>query len=290
MRSWRIRVLTVVASVIALGLASALPADAHARHSHHLATSEHTPSYYLSLGDSIAYGYQPNLVANGDTNPADYRSYAEDYVALNRHLRLVNFGCPGETSATMVTGGCPWPATMLHDGYGGATSQLAAATAFLAAHPGAVTLISIDIGNNDLLDLVKACESSAPTDVTGCVTAELPETLATLAANYGQILTAVRHYAPAATVVVFNMYNPLAVVLPGSDQLAAAANQVLAGVAAGADARVANAFAAINVKAGAPIEKLSVCALTWECSSYANVHPDSLGYWSLAFALGHAAR
>ena len=29
--------------------------------------------YYLSLGDSLAFGYQPDLVAAGDLNAADYR-------------------------------------------------------------------------------------------------------------------------------------------------------------------------------------------------------------------------
>ena len=79
-----------------------------------------------ALGDSLAFGYQPNLVAAGDFDPADYRSYAEEFADMRTGLTLVNYGCPSETSSTLIDGGCPWPFP-LHDSLGGATSQLRAA-------------------------------------------------------------------------------------------------------------------------------------------------------------------
>jgi lysophospholipase L1-like esterase len=278
--SWRLRLLAAGCTVLTLvGLSSA---SAQARP---------TPSYYLSLGDSLAFGYQPNLVAAGDVNPADYHSYAEDLARVDPALTLVNFGCPGETTGTLVGGGCPWPAP-LHNSYGGATSQLAAADAFLTAHPGQVSLVSIDIGSNDLLALVSQCEATATTAAALqiCLTAGLPATLTTMATNYEIVLQTVKTLAPNARVVMFNLYNPLALTLPGSDQLVAVVNQTLAAVAAGADVKLANAFGAINIKAGSPIEKLAVCALTWECTSYQNVHPNTLGYASLTLALVAALR
>jgi lysophospholipase L1-like esterase len=241
--------------------------------------------YYLSLGDSVAFGYQPDLVAAGDLDAADYVGYAEDFAAMHPHLTLVNFGCPGETTGTMLAGGCPWPGT-LHDSYGTAPSQAAAAVAFLTAHPGQVSLISIDIGSNDLLALVDSCTAAA--DPLACVTAGVPATLAKLAANYQVLLAELSAAAPSAELVLFNYYNPLALQLPGSDALAAAASGVVDQLAAAFHARVADAFSAMNHEAGSPAERAFLCSRSWECTSFRNIHPTDLGYRQLAVALQHA--
>jgi lysophospholipase L1-like esterase len=246
-----------------------------------------SPNYYLSLGDSLAFGYQPNLVAAGDLNAADYRGYAEDFAMMRPHLSLVNFGCPGETSGTMLSGGCPWPGT-LHDSYGAAPSQAAAAVAFLAAHPGQVSLISIDIGSNDLLALVNSCSGAA--NLVACVTAGLPSTLGALAAHYGALLAQLRALAPAAHIVLFNYYNPLALTVPGSDQLSAVASGVVDQLAATFHASVADAFTAINHSAGSPAERAFICTRTWECTPFHNIHPTDLGYRVLSIALLDATR
>ena len=84
-------------------------------------------------------------------------------------LRLVKLGCGGETTATMIHGGiCSYP--------GG--SQLAAAVAFLRAHPGRVSLVTIDIGANDAngcffrlsLSRVAGCIGSAVPHIGGNLT------------------------------------------------------------------------------------------------------------------------
>lgn len=244
-----------------------------------------TTSYYLSLGDSLAFGYQPDLVAAGDANPADYVGYAEDVAAMRPHLSLVNFGCPGETTGTMLAGGCPWPYP-LHSSYGTATSQAGAAEAFLATHPGEVSLISVDIGSNDLLGLVDSC--SATPDPSQCIGAGVPATLTTLATNYATLLAHLRALAPTAHLVLFTYYNPLALVMPGSDQFAAAASSVVDGLASAFHASVADAFAAINLSPGSPAERAFLCTRTWMCTTYANIHPTDLGYRALATALVHA--
>jgi lysophospholipase L1-like esterase len=245
-----------------------------------------TTGYYLSLGDSLAFGYQPDLVAAGDLNAADYRGYAEDFAAMRPGLTLVNFGCPGETTHTLLVGGCQWPGT-LHDSYGGASSQAAAALAFLAAHPGEVSLISIDIGSNDLLALVNACRSAS--DPMQCITAGVPSTLGAIAANYAALLTQITALAPDARVVLFNYYNPLAVAMPGSDQFLAVANAVVDQLAAHFHAAVADAFTRMNHAAGSPAEGPFLCSRTWECTSFQNIHPTDLGYRELAVALLQAA-
>lgn len=263
-------------SAVAVPAATAAPAPRSAAQS----------GYYLSLGDSLAFGYQPDLVAAGDLNAAAYRGYAEDFVAMRPHLSLVNYGCPGETTSTLLNGGCPWlaqPTATLHDSYGSAPSQLAAATAFLAAHRGQVSLISVAIGSNDLLALVSSCRSAA--EPLQCAAAGVPATLATMARNYGYLLATLRQLAPNAQIVLFNFYNPLELSLPGSDQLALAAGAVVDQLAATFGAAVADAFGAINHKAGSPSERAFICTRTWECTPYVNIHPTDLGYRALAVAL-----
>src|SRR5260221_12365405 len=60
--------------------------------------------YYLALGDSLPFGYQPNL---------DYDDgYADDFFSnLQSHVeqKLGNLGCPGETSGTLIDGVFPYP-------------------------------------------------------------------------------------------------------------------------------------------------------------------------------------
>ncbi|HTZ42604.1 MAG TPA: SGNH/GDSL hydrolase family protein [Jatrophihabitans sp.] len=277
----QVRFIFIIVTALVVALVAAAPAQARPV----------TPDrqYYLSLGDSLAFGYQPDLVAEHDVNPADYRSYAEHFAALAHRLRLVNYGCPGETTTTLVQGGCPWPYP-LHDSYGSATSQLGAARSFLTAHPGRVSLVTIDIGSNDLLGLVGGCEASQPTTLPACLAAGLPRTLSTIASNYATVLATLQPLARHARFVLFTLYNPLALTLPGSDALIAVVNQALAGLASAAHARLADAFRAINGTAGSAQEKARICALTWECTSYANVHPTTLGYWSLTFALGRSLR
>ena len=244
------------------------------------------PSYYLSLGDSLAFGYQPDLVAAGDLNAADYRSYAEDYAAMRPNLTLINFGCPGETTHTMLAGGCPWPGT-LHDSYGGAGSQAAAALAFLSAHQGEVSLISIDIGSNDLLSLVDGCQGAA--NPQQCILNGLPSSLAALATNYATLLTELVAAAPGAHLVLFNYYNPLALDLPGSDELTGLASNLVDQLATAFHATVADAFETMNHVAGSPSERAFLCTRTWECTSFHNIHPTDLGYRALAIALLAAA-
>lgn len=282
---WASRVVAGLATFGLLGALCAAPAFA--------GTPRHQEGYYLSLGDSLAFGYQPNLVGQGDTNPADYRSYAEYYTAITPRLRLVNYGCPGESTATFLRGGCPWleasPPGPLHNSYGTAPSQMAAAQAFLAAHRGQVSLVSLDVGNNDLLALVATCERD-PSTLPTCLQTGLPAVVTTMSMNISAILRTVHQLAPGARIVLFNLYNPLALQLPTSDALIAVVNTALAGVAAANGAQVADAFGAINIRAGSPVEGPSICLLTWECSSYRNIHPTTLGYVALTYALARAAR
>ena len=57
---------------------------------------------YLALGDSLAFGLQPDVDFS--------HGYVDDFMSnLSQHgvRYLANMGCPGETSSTFVNGWCP---------------------------------------------------------------------------------------------------------------------------------------------------------------------------------------
>lgn len=103
------------------------------------------PPYYVSLGDSYAQGFQ----SDGDLSHGFADQVVDGAEGRGYDFGLVNFGCGGATTASMLEfAGCPFPA---RDGppYGGKT-QVEAAEEFLRAHQGQVELITVSIGGNDL--------------------------------------------------------------------------------------------------------------------------------------------
>src|SRR5579875_2746513 len=63
-------------------------------------------TYYLSLGDSLAQGVQPNSQGvSVETNQGYANQLSTSLHQTNPYLRLVKLGCPGETTATMISGG-----------------------------------------------------------------------------------------------------------------------------------------------------------------------------------------
>ena len=111
-------------------------------------------SYYLALGDSIAYGFDPgkgHRPSPSDTGYVDL--FAAQLRKLSPKIAVVNYGCPGESSVTFARGGCPYlrEGGTLHDPFRG--SQLKAALAFLRAHRGKVSPITLTLWGNDLAPL-----------------------------------------------------------------------------------------------------------------------------------------
>jgi len=132
----RFAVFSLAAASLVASALTVAPATAEGR-------TGRSPTYYVSLGDSYSVGFQPGL---GST--AGYTVY----VAKKTHLTLVNFGCGGATTTTILNlVGCP---DVLPHTAGGmtypTTTQIAAAEAFLTAHRGHIGLISVTIGGNDV--------------------------------------------------------------------------------------------------------------------------------------------
>jgi len=146
-----IRTLTVALALSAALLT--LPAAAGAK----------PKQLYVSLGDSYATGYQ--VTPEGGRNTRNGFAYQIPGLAKKRgyDLKLVNFGCGGETSASLLmrVSVCRGPGPGGRD-YAG-TTQIHAAEAFLRKHRDRVKLITVSIGGND----VTACARAA--DPIACV-------------------------------------------------------------------------------------------------------------------------
>jgi len=289
-----IRRITLAMALMALGVVGTLP---RARVSAATTSTPQPKQYYLALGDSITFGYQEARIeaevkATGTVNPADFTTgVANDYLRILQILRpgiqLVNYACPGETSTQFVSvNGCPsFPdqahAFPLHNAFTG--TQLAAALAFIAAHPGQVSPITVDIGANDVNQLVATCGGLG--NLT-CVASAFPATLKTFGQNLAQILGALRKAAPDASISVLELYNPYIVAAPSSSVLADALNKVIVQTAAATQVNVADAYTPFNVN---PPQPQTICALTAFCTPLHDIHPTDAGYLRLAQAFYDAS-
>jgi lysophospholipase L1-like esterase len=265
------------------------------------------PAYYLALGDSLSQGVQParkprpagtSLGESIETS----QGYADDLDAQYRAafpggLRLEKLGCPGETTASMLTGAgspCTYPQG----------SQFAAALAFIRAHRGEIALITVDIGANDVDGCVTltAINESCVAKGTAAVADDLP-----------RILSALHNAAgPDVRIAGLSLYDPfLADYLTGtagqavareSVPLAESVNKLLAAAdkASGAStADVQDAFstadfsgtAAIPLFGTVPLNVARVCTWTWMCTPppYGpNIHANAAGYRVIAAAFERA--
>ena len=237
-------------------------------------------SYYLALGDSLAFGFQfDKFNANFPSVPASIFStgYADALAGMLQEIRpdiaTVNYGCTGETSGTFIHGGCTYTAAgfPLHDSYEG--SQLSAALAFLHAHPGQVSPITINIGTNDLVGLRRLCS-----DDVSCYFANGPAVVEQIATNVHYILSQIRGAAPDAEIITFTNYDVSFLADPRLSQLTQAFNSVVISTAAASSVRVADVFGAFN---NGP-QPSTICALTFACTSLEDSHPTDLGYEVIA--------
>jgi lysophospholipase L1-like esterase len=130
---------TIILALVAL---LALPAAAQAKDKR---------QYYVSLGDSYATGYQATAVGEGE-NTRNGFAYQVPKLAKARgyDFKLVNFGCGGETTVSLLerTAKCPGlgPGGERYTG----RTQIAAAERFLRKHKGKVGLVTVSIGGNDV--------------------------------------------------------------------------------------------------------------------------------------------
>ncbi len=255
-------------------------------------------SYYLALGDSLSRGVQPDAAGTSVETTQGYPDLV--YARLRRGhpgLRLVQLGCPGETTRTMMHGGiCRYP--------GG--SQLAAAVAFVRAHRGHLLLITIDIGAND----PEHCAGQPGLAALASCIGQVPGA----AANLTEILARLRAAAgPAVRIVGMSYYlpelaewrdGPLGQVIAwASERLAVDYNGMLDRAYAKAGVAVANVLGAFDTTDfGSPVmvpgfgylprNVARICEWTWECAPRPrgpNQHANPVGYRVIADAVIKAA-
>ena len=230
-------------------------------------------SYYLALGDSMAYGFQPTK-ANAPPS-AVHTGYVDLFAArlkkLSPKIQVVNYGCPGESTVTFTRGGCDWlkGGGKLHDAFRG--SQLAAAEAFLRAHPGKVSPITITLWGNDLpLPLSQNAKHA-------------PSAIASFASRFTTILKQLRATAPAAEIIVTGAWNPEADRLARAEPLYRSLDAAIKRSATASRARVGDMFAALDGSGNIKTQQARLCRLTFFCSK-GDPHPTDPGYRAMAEA------
>jgi lysophospholipase L1-like esterase len=288
--------LAVATVMLAAGVAGSAPALAASNGGR---PEINVSSYYLSLGDSLAQGVQPDAQGvSVETNEGYPDQLYTGLSQTNPYLRLVKLGCPGETTATMIHGGiCTYQQG----------SQLAQAVEFLNKHAGQVPLVTIDIGANDLNPCLVL--TSLP-KIVACLEKVIPQALT----NLGQIMSELRAADPAPGAIIgMSYYDPLLAnwlkgtkadrtLATDSVTLAGLYDKDLAGVYKKFGAPTANVFGAFRTTdftdmvttpefGTIPLNVATLCSYTWECAVPPvgpNEHANVLGYGVIANAFFNA--
>jgi lysophospholipase L1-like esterase len=247
------------------------------------------PSYYVSLGDSLAVGVQPDGAGHSLPTPDGYADQL--YARLHRtdkSLELVKLGCSGENTTTMLVGGiCGYP--------GG--SQVAAAVSFLRAHAGRVRLVTLDVGANDLNHCAQGADQvDLPCAIDG---------LASIGTNLPALLGMLRRAAPHVPLLAMNYYDPFLVTWlmgPSGPRTAIGTVALTAGVNRQLEdtyhqfgahvVSVQDAFSTtdlvrtVDTRWGrVPVAVQRICTWTWMCAGAPmgpNIHANRDGYRVIA--------
>jgi len=249
---------------------------------------------YLALGDSIAFGLNPNLLPTNPSqplpSPSQFVGYpqvvaeAENWYKSNR---FVNASCPGETSGSFYIPGAPdygchspgpqgqppfktWIG--LHTNYSG--TQLEFAVSQLSANKH-IQVVTLGIGDNDALLVLASCSTNPDPN---CVQEQLPGMLSTYGQNLTQILTAIRANFNG-TLILALTYSPS----PSLNSLAQALNATTTAVGSNFGARYADGYSAFQLASalfqGDPCKAGLLIRLN---ASTCDIHPSPIGQDLLA--------
>jgi lysophospholipase L1-like esterase len=226
-------------------------------------------SYYLALGDSLAFGYQPDFnFGSGYTSDFynNLRSHGTQHTA--------NMACPGETSVTFLNGNCPYPFLRKYPYIG---SQMNAALTYLKQHAGQVSPVTLDIGANDVLGDIDSSNCTINQD-------QFNADLATLDANLTQTILPKLHAALTVNgqvtgdLILMNYYDPYQNICPNTVSDVQLVNQHLASDVSGYGT-IVDVFTAFG---GANVPNKHICSYTWMCSIFTDIHATDKGYSIIA--------
>jgi lysophospholipase L1-like esterase len=239
-------------------------------------------AYYLALGDSIAYGFQPEKARKGLPPSGFNTGYVDVFAARLRTLapaiQVVNYACPGESLVTFAKGPCPAVADGidLHNSFSG--SQLGAALGFLRAHPGQVSPITITLWGNDVVGFEEGCHNNLR-----CIRKRAPHAVSSLASRLRSILAQLRSAAPTAEIIATGAWNFEVDRLARVAFLYRSLDKRIRRAAGRAGAHVANTRAIFNPRGSIAATRKRICALTFVCSQN-DPHPRDAGYRAMAKA------
>lgn len=239
-------------------------------------------STYVSLGDSVAFGYQSSP-ERSDGDRGYVSGFADSLAAANGvRPHVVNLALPGETTESFYsgTGNIYSPiATHLNSNYATAMPQNVRLIQAVQAEQAAgftVSNVSIAMGNNDLFRL--AGSSAFTGGSPGEQQAMLAQTLGQIQTRYSALLSELKGLAPQAQVMLIGSYNPYAA-LPSSpfasiaDTAVQGLNAVLKEEAKAFGATYIDTYAAFRGNEG---------SFTHILDGDANPHPTDLGYRVIA--------
>ena len=256
------------------------------------ATSAVVPTY-LALGDSLAYGMQighlKQEIAAGDVTASSFNTgyvnlIAERLDSTTPGLRVVDLGCPAETSSSFIQGPCGFATTgkpfghtplPMHVQYKGA--QLTEALGDLRNNHGDVQLITLDLGINDLRAIELKCTDESTFET--CLQNGWPAASKTLESNLHSILSQLRSAAPKTKILVMTYYNWLAVAHPRSNQQVKELNGIITKEASAFNAGTVHVFSSFNA---APGGNATLCRLSLICGPTKDLHPTNAGYALIA--------
>jgi lysophospholipase L1-like esterase len=254
------------------------------------------PYYYLSLGDSLAEGWQPSPA---DATLHGYSNQVVTDLASQIPLTLVNYGCGGATtSSALYTNGCTTGGEAEDGTYYPTTTQVGAAVAFAQAHPGQVKLISISLGANDYAGCLA---NASPT--TGCVAATLGSIKANLSTIASDLRSAVGPSVPiiGITDITNDIQHYLTgkagrtsakewlnefktVIVPTLQKAYSPSNVTLVNILSDVGSFISWTREVKYAPYGKiPLAVARTCELTYECSTAnADQHPTNAGYTLMA--------
>ncbi|MER6912573.1 SGNH/GDSL hydrolase family protein [Streptomyces sp. NPDC000594] len=292
MRSRRPLVLLAIAA-LTTGLMIGGPAGASAEPAGAGNTAAQAePTYYVSLGDSLASGFQPD--AQADTNQSYTDKLFTQLKRTDANLRHIKLGCTGETTVTLINGGiCTYK-----DSAGKTVSQLAKAVDFLKVNGVQVKFLSLNIGGND----IGACFINNAIDIPCTLRA-----LRTVDTNVGRITSGLNAAASNQTHLAgANSFNPFLVTFLNGAEGQRTALQSAGGQQSFNEivakhyranhfslADFATAYASFSFTPEVdvpgfgriPANVAKLCQLTFVCGALQDIHPNPAGHQVLADAV-----
>ncbi|GCE23639.1 SGNH/GDSL hydrolase family protein [Dictyobacter kobayashii] len=230
---------------------------------------------YLAVGDSLAYGFQPDLDFS--------HGYADDFYAnLKSHgtTGYANMACPGETTTSMIYGDCSVSFLRKFPYIG---SQLNAAVLYLKFLAGRVSPVTLDIGANDMRPDINTS--------TCTLSSTWNSDLARMDTNLRQVIlpklaaAMTVHGQRSGDLFLMNYYDPYQNICPTMVPYALEINQHLAADASGY-ATVVDVFTPFG---GTATPNPNICSYTWMCSIFKDIHAKAAGYRVIANAFEQTA-